>query len=97
MKKIKNLCFRNFKVVKVSGTYYINLSSNTMSILISGEKFYRIQKCDLRKMGMKFLVKPKVPKVPKETSEDFVKGMIELGQIIEMNISKFSELGIKVA
>jgi len=94
MKKIKNLCFRNFKVVKVSGTYYINLSSNAMSILISGEKFYRIKKCELRKMGMKFIVKPKMPK---ETSEDFVNGMIELGQIIEMNISKFSELGIKVA
>lgn len=55
MKKIKQLNFQKWKIVKMSGAYYINtFVEKSPIILIQGSKFYKIKKDKLRKMGMRF-------------------------------------------
>lgn len=55
MKKIKQINFQKWKIVKMSGAYYINIFvEKSPIILIQGTKFFKIKKDKLRKMGMRF-------------------------------------------
>ena len=55
MKKVVRLNFRKWKIVKISGAYYINSFVEKSSIVrIDGESYYKIKKSKLRNLGMKF-------------------------------------------
>ena len=55
MKKVVRLNFKKWKIVKISGAYYINSFVEKSSIVrIDGERYYKIKKSKLRNMGMKF-------------------------------------------
>ena len=55
MKKIKQIRFQKWKIVKMSGAYYINtFVEKSPIILIQDTKFFKIKKDKLRKMGMRF-------------------------------------------
>lgn len=55
MKKVVRLNFRKWKIVKISGAYYINSFVEKSSIVrIDGERYYKIKKGKLRNLGMKF-------------------------------------------
>lgn len=72
MKKVVRLNFRKWKVVKISGAYYINSFVEKSSIVrIDGERYYKIKKGKLRNMGMKFpsLKKNVAEEVDQEKSE----------------------------
>lgn len=72
MKKVVRLNFRKWKVVKISGAYYINSFVEKSSIVrIDGERYYKIKKGKLRNMGMKFpsLKKNVLEEVDQEKSE----------------------------
>jgi len=72
MKKVVRLNFKKWKVVKISGAYYINSFVEKSSIVrIDGERYYKIKKGKLRNMGMKFpsLKKNVVEEVDQEKSE----------------------------
>ena len=55
MKKVVRLNFKKWKIVKISGAYYINSFVEKSSIVrIDGERYYKIKKSKLRNLGMKF-------------------------------------------
>jgi hypothetical protein len=55
MKKVVRLNFRKWKIVKISGAYYINSFVEKSNIVkIDGERYYKIKKSKLRNLGMKF-------------------------------------------
>ena len=55
MKKVVRLNFKKWKIVKISGAYYINSFVEKSSIVrIDGESYYKIKKGKLKNMGMKF-------------------------------------------
>jgi hypothetical protein len=55
MKKIKQLNFQKWKIVKMSGAYYINtFVEKSPIILIQDTKFFKIKKDKLRRLGMRF-------------------------------------------
>lgn len=55
MKKVVRLNFKKWKIVKISGAYYINSFVEKSSIVrIDGERYYKIKKSKLRNMGVKF-------------------------------------------
>ena len=65
MKKVIRLNFRKWKIVKISGAYYINSFVEKSSIVrIDGERYYKIKKSKLRNLGMKF------PSLKKNVSEE---------------------------
>ena len=74
MKKVVRLNFRKWKVVKISGAYYINsFVEKSNIIIIDGERYYKIKKGKLRNMGMKF---PTLKKKVLEECEPIHKEMI---------------------
>jgi hypothetical protein len=55
MKKIKQIRFQKWKIVKMSGAYYINtFVEKSIIIVIDGTKFFKIKKDKLRRLGMRF-------------------------------------------
>lgn len=55
MKKVVRLNFKKWKIVKISGAYYINsFVEKSVIVRIDGERYYKIKKGKLRNMGMKF-------------------------------------------
>ena len=80
MKKVVRLNFRKWKVVKISGAYYINSFVEKSNIVkIDGERYYKIKKSKLRNLGMKFpsLKKNVVEEVDQEKS-GLIKSISEL-------------------
>lgn len=72
MKKVVRLNFKKWKVVKISGAYYINsFVEKSRIVRIDGERYYKIKKGKLRNMGMKFpsLKKNVVEEADQEKSE----------------------------
>ena len=54
MKKMIRIPFGKRKVIKLSGTHYINsFVEKSIFVIIDGEKYYKIKKGKLRSMGMK--------------------------------------------
>ncbi len=73
MKKVVRLNFRKWKVVKMSGAYYINsFVEKSLIIKIEGERYYKIKKGKLRNMGMKF------PSLNKCVLEEDERAVLEL-------------------
>ena len=64
MKGIKQITLRKYKIVKISGKYYINLTNCNQFIIVNGEKYYEIKKPRLKKLGMK--IEKKSTKVKQE-------------------------------
>ena len=80
MKKVVRLNFRKWKIVKISGAYYINSFVEKSSIVrIDGERYYKIKKGKLKNMGMKFpsLKKNVLEELDQEKSE-LVRSISEL-------------------
>jgi hypothetical protein len=54
MNKIVKLKFKNWQVVKFSGSYYVNFAiEDSLFVVIKGVKYYKIKKEKLRSLGMK--------------------------------------------
>ncbi len=55
MKRMTRIPFGKRKVIKLSGAHYINsFVEGSIFILVDGEKYYKIKKGKLKKMGMKY-------------------------------------------
>lgn len=55
MKRLIRIPFGKRKVIVLSGTYYIDsFVERSIFILVDGEKYFKIKKGKLKKMGMKY-------------------------------------------
>jgi hypothetical protein len=79
MKKVVRLNFKKWKIVKISGAYYINSFVEKSGIVrIDGERYYKIKKEKLRNLGMKFpSVKKNVLEEEELSREDFQLSTLE--------------------
>ena len=75
MKKIVKLNFKNWKVVKFSGSYYVNFAiENSLFVVLGGVKYYKIKKGNLRSLGMnRFEEKKQIRLAPILDSAEFDK------------------------
>jgi hypothetical protein len=79
MKKMVKLNFGKWKVVKFSGSYYVNFFvEKDLFVVIDGEKFFKIKKGKLRSLGMKYFEKKK------EESYEGVESSPELISLIKL-------------
>ena len=95
MKKIKQIQFKKYKILKVSGRYFINVANGNDFIVFNGIKYYNIKRKDLRFMGMKFPKKEVLP-ITEEELETIENMKVEYEKVVDRFINQMFELGLNI-
>ena len=95
MKKIKQIQFKKYKILKISGRYFINMSNENVFVVIDGIKYYNIKRKDLRFMGMKFPEKEVLP-ITEAELEKIENMKVEYEKFVNRFVNQMFELGFNI-
>ena len=95
MKKIKRIQFKKYKILKISGRYFINMSNENVFVVIDGIKYYNIKRKDLRFMGMKFPEKEVLP-ITEAELEKIENMKVEYEKFVNRFVNQMFELGFNI-